>query len=654
MPPKLDIIADIVKRRAGRNGKVVLKGSAPGIPDIDSRRVLSYDVDEGWNAVDGGYVSRDSEIKPPKKEVNFSDLLDEAAKGDSSFQTTAAHIHARTQDALRQSRHPKRPRSPKRTREREVDHYEPDPRYVPEPQEYDTTQPILPALQAILSQIDASSASRNARSAVPRFEYNPHILEHMISGAPYTASFCKHCVGHTKCGTHRSVNRQSTKVSLCEHIYMILHWGTNDPSNRSATWKLEIRDYRLEDCIFSRDHAECRAYRPSERVRVLSERVIEDMGRRGRRGRRTGNGRVVEDEIYALLGAWEFGKLRGVERREREEKKREKESNDKRKREEEGRKEALEAQVKLEELIQGLKEEKEKNWAAVEEEVVEAVLQTVLDSMVMTTVENSEIAKHISVATPAEERSEAVVETVVTATVEEHECVERESAEQAPVAALSEDQVETVVENVVSVDVEEGAIVEEMEEGEIVEQEPTEVEQTDVAVETERKSSLSSSTFHVNQEASTPPPPASHSPTPPSQTRSTTPSPMPEPETSTPGLQSSTPPTIIIATPTTQSAPTSRTASLPSTSTSTSTTKRKLTASPPISSPARVRPQKKVRFTIESDDESDEEGGVVKPRLYSPPVAARDDGGLSPVSDEDLEDYVDWDDDSLGGESEEE
>lgn len=181
-------------------------------------------------------------------------------------------------------------------------------------EEYDPNQPLLSKLSVLMQKIRASNLRRSNREATALYEHNPHLLHHMLAGARYTISFCRKCTSTRRCRAHGETLQLSTSVSLCPHKRMVLYWGVNDASNRLGSWKLEIKDYARQDHGFGVECRGCDVFRPSERVPLLAERVVADM----RRERLRSSERRVREEVLALVGAWEYARLRELERKERE------------------------------------------------------------------------------------------------------------------------------------------------------------------------------------------------------------------------------------------------------------------------------------------------------------------------------------------------
>ncbi|KAF2254073.1 hypothetical protein BU26DRAFT_602080 [Trematosphaeria pertusa] len=322
---------DTLKRNAGFDGTITLLGNTHnlGIPDADFRHEVYADTDA---------PVQEKKPAPKKEKLDMKALLEEAEIGDPSTPSTSAP--AKKDDEGRAA--------------------EGTPSGAAE---YDPAAPQM-ALPDLLRKIQENSRIRAARDATPCYTHNPHLLNHAVAGAPYTHSLCRRCAPRRKCRQHREMFTQQTSISLCPHSYMTLYWAVNDPDNRRCSWKLEIRDYwgrsEWEEREGRREHGGCRVYRPRERVERLVSRVLWDM--RAEREPLRGNERVVRDELYALLGAWERANMLRVERQER-------------RKEQERR-----AQEKLAETLRVIQEIKEKEEASkkrkrsVEEgEVVESV-----------------------------------------------------------------------------------------------------------------------------------------------------------------------------------------------------------------------------------------------------------------------------------------
>lgn len=218
-------------------------------------------------------------------------LIAEAEEGDTTTPTHPAHEQSSG------------PRSPAPY----------NPNVAQESIEYDPTKPLL-FLPSLMERIRAKTANRSLRNSTEVYEHNPHLLMHILAGAPYTASFCKRCTRTRSCRVHREVFQSETSVSLCAHMRMNLYWAVNDPDNSKSSWKLIIKDYTVWDPELIPEHRGCKVYKPSERVPLLVDRLVEDQKRERLR---SNNKRRAADEIYALLGAWERAKLEILERQKR-------------------------------------------------------------------------------------------------------------------------------------------------------------------------------------------------------------------------------------------------------------------------------------------------------------------------------------------------
>ncbi|KAF2738529.1 hypothetical protein EJ04DRAFT_560538 [Polyplosphaeria fusca] len=231
---------------------------------------------------------------PARKNVNLRDLIEEAEKGDP---TVPERLHAQRHEFPAQ--------------------------YLAEDygnEEYNPNQPLLNfnalhALGQLLNTIRADQRSNQRRTpheATRLYEYDPHLLEHMLAGATYTASLCRRCENRRPCRTHRQSRQFETSVSLCPHKRMYVYWAPNDPVNRNASWKLEVKDFTVGYPEYQLECRRCRIPRPSQRVSLLTERLIEDMRKKNLRP----TNRRVSDEIFALVSAWEFAKFESLQRRE--------------------------------------------------------------------------------------------------------------------------------------------------------------------------------------------------------------------------------------------------------------------------------------------------------------------------------------------------
>ncbi|KAF2790067.1 hypothetical protein K505DRAFT_420084 [Melanomma pulvis-pyrius CBS 109.77] len=198
------------------------------------------------------------------------------------------------------------------------------------------SQLFLPELMA---KINATNERKATRDATPLFKYNPHLIKHMVAGAPYTRPMCKKCTRDKKCRAHHEIYEGRTTVSLCRHTFLCLYWAVNDPVNEKGTWRIEIKD-DLDTEKERKDHKRCDMYRPSERARELANRFVEDL--RNERITRAshnarekskvrgvtvlrGSTRRAEIEIRALVGAWEGEKVQREIRGEEKKKKKENE-----------------------------------------------------------------------------------------------------------------------------------------------------------------------------------------------------------------------------------------------------------------------------------------------------------------------------------------
>ncbi|KAF2715033.1 hypothetical protein K504DRAFT_457213 [Pleomassaria siparia CBS 279.74] len=200
-----------------------------------------------------------------------------------------------------------------------------DDSFVPE---YNLEQPLILGLSLpeIMAKVNALNDRRTEREATNEYEHNPFILEHLFSGAPYTKSLCKKCTTDRSCRVHRLPREERTSISLCSHTYMNLFWAPNDPVNTNGSWKLEIRDYYLDDEKEKAIHRQCQKYRPSERVELLTQRLTKDLQNeritraeqmrggdgkvRGVHGALRGSTRRARKELHALVGAYEAAKVR--------------------------------------------------------------------------------------------------------------------------------------------------------------------------------------------------------------------------------------------------------------------------------------------------------------------------------------------------------
>ncbi|KAF2262105.1 hypothetical protein CC78DRAFT_535155 [Lojkania enalia] len=238
--------------------------------------------DDGYH---GGPVVL-TEVQNPvaQSKFDFKALLAEAEQGDASL-ATKGHSNTLPTADNPESQHP---------------------------ETYDPNAPLL-SLESLLSKIRSMNQYADPRDAMPIYEHNPHLLEHMLSGAPYCISTCEKCSPYRTCRQHREVLQLATSVSLCPHKRIVLYWAVNDPVNRRGSWKLEIKDYTVRDEEFRMEHRGCNVPRPSERVGVLAKRVVAELRSEGM----WGSERRAVDEIHGLLGAWEFARLERMEREER-------------------------------------------------------------------------------------------------------------------------------------------------------------------------------------------------------------------------------------------------------------------------------------------------------------------------------------------------
>ncbi|KAF2115055.1 hypothetical protein BDV96DRAFT_92131 [Lophiotrema nucula] len=188
----------------------------------------------------------------------------------------------------------------------------------PKPQKsdlYDSDAPLLSIVEDAIAMIYHAPTQGHRDQAIKSAEHNPLLLHHLITCAPDVvppASKCKLC----KHGRHCSVHEQAPEfypppsVSLCEHQRMVITLAANDPVNRNCSWKLEIKDYTDRDYVYAEEHKLCKPHRPNERVKLLAQRLMDDMHKRRMRG----NERQAIGEIHALLGAWEYSKLIELEK----------------------------------------------------------------------------------------------------------------------------------------------------------------------------------------------------------------------------------------------------------------------------------------------------------------------------------------------------
>ncbi|PSN70971.1 hypothetical protein BS50DRAFT_659883 [Corynespora cassiicola Philippines] len=243
---------------------------------------------------------------------------------------------------------------------------------------YDPTAPLLSSRPTLHQKIQQKNAVRAIRDATQVYEHNPHLLSHLISNAPYVESYCVRCTRFRKCPLHRVPVRHKTDVSLCPHVRMNLTWEARDPANTHSTYRLEVRDYTHRDARFAEEHRGCDVLRPSERVGVLAERVVQDYWgikwgkerggwRRVKRVRDEGLERRIALELGALVGGIEFARAEG--RRVREE-----EAETKKRKEHM----QIEAQQKLAEalrMVQAMKEEETRGGRKLEQERVPEIHQ---------------------------------------------------------------------------------------------------------------------------------------------------------------------------------------------------------------------------------------------------------------------------------------
>jgi hypothetical protein len=191
---------------------------------------------------------------------------------------------------------------------------------------YDPEQPILvdqPLRHLQELKVKRVVEARQAeRDGTPSYAHNPHLISHLVSGARYTHLSCRNCTRERKCTEHRGDFQPRTTISLCKHTYMILTWGINDPANEKGSWKLQIKNYGLDIDIARWEHAnDCKAYRPSERVKVLAKRLVDDLGNEKITRSATpvrGSVARAERELRTLIGAWERAQ---VTRKRKEEEK---------------------------------------------------------------------------------------------------------------------------------------------------------------------------------------------------------------------------------------------------------------------------------------------------------------------------------------------
>ncbi|KAF2676727.1 hypothetical protein K458DRAFT_492265 [Lentithecium fluviatile CBS 122367] len=275
-----------LKRTVDRGSKFQLQGPPIGVPDAATRCEL-YDSEDA-----PAEEASDHNEKVQSPRFDMKTLLAEAGVEEPTTPTE--------QDS-----------ESKNNKEKEEE----------EQQEYDPTAPHLD-LPALLQRIERTTCIRAERDATKPYIHNHFFIDHVFGNAPYTFSLCKRCTRRRKCGLHREVFQQQTSISLCSggHVRMNLYWAVDDPVNTKGSWQMQIKEYfdragaggeswaRHEKERETREHdEECRVYSPSERVRGLAERVLEDMEvERIKGGRRLrGNVRRVVDEVGALLGGWE-------------------------------------------------------------------------------------------------------------------------------------------------------------------------------------------------------------------------------------------------------------------------------------------------------------------------------------------------------------
>jgi hypothetical protein len=105
---------------------------------------------------------------------------------------------------------------------------------------YNPEQPLLvgqPLKYLQETKVNSVVEVRQAeRAATPSYTPNPHLVSHLVSGAPYTHTSCRNCTRERKCREHRVDFQPRTTVSLCKHTYMIVTWGINDPANEKGSW----------------------------------------------------------------------------------------------------------------------------------------------------------------------------------------------------------------------------------------------------------------------------------------------------------------------------------------------------------------------------------------------------------------------------------
>jgi hypothetical protein len=349
-------------KKQGNGGKALLRRTGFQIAGLRSVDIFE-DVDVETEATE-------THIPIAPTPVDFQALIREAQQGDLEPPNVS------------DTRRPRNPTvyDPTLPGTTGIEEYDPA-----NPQGYNPSNPLL-SLDKLLNDLKQAQAGINATNknhsatdrytpSTPTFRYNPHLLSHIISGAPYTSSLCRKCTRTRSCPAYRQVLELQTSVSQCAHVRMNLYWRATDPDNRGGSWKFEIKDYTRNDARWEGDHVSCVVRRPEERVELLAMRVVEDLKEEVMRGagkgarfygsekglgQRGGNLRMIRDEVFALLGAWESAKLKRLElvaRRERAEERK--------------RVEAKRVQDRLEEMLCAIQVQKD-----IEQQKTAEVVQT--------------------------------------------------------------------------------------------------------------------------------------------------------------------------------------------------------------------------------------------------------------------------------------
>jgi len=292
-------LKEVTQRGTGANGEFQLRNNGPGFISVEFR---------------DDYVETHVVKQAAPKELSFANILAQAKSGYviPGHERPSAIPREKNADI-------------KATEKEEANTIRPeqiDSTFVSSTSEkYNPEQPLL-SLPKLLSRINANNARHAERDATAIFKHNPYFAEHALAGAPYTLSLCRKCTRDRRCRVHREVYQTQTSVSLCRHTYMNLYWAVNDPVNEKCTWKLEIKTYNLKTENEKRAHEQCDVYRPKERVELLAKRFVEDL--RDERvtraehsakikghseirglGMLRGSMRRAENEIHALVDAWE-------------------------------------------------------------------------------------------------------------------------------------------------------------------------------------------------------------------------------------------------------------------------------------------------------------------------------------------------------------